>query len=213
MRTKKMVRHNKRHSRKRGGKSGKRSRGRRQSGGMWRMIEGWKSLITADANIDSNTGMKGIDIKYKGSGSDRRWLIGNGETFDHLYRSSQGQYKPSPGAPNSPGRYVDAMFEISGMRLRLGKPSDYSKKQVELTDEEFCHVFIQGPLAVRYPNISDKLKEIGLYDSVCSIPPAHMLAAQRPRSSAAGPPPHPPPPAGLYMGESHVSNGIEMHQM
>ena len=200
MRTKKMVRHSKRHSRKKGGKSGKRSRGRRQYGGMWKIMTGWTSLITADANIDLKTGEKGIDIKYKGSPPDRRWLIGNGETFYKLHNSSQGQHKPSPGAPGSPGRYVDIMFEISGMRMKLDKPSDYSHKQVELTDEEFCHVFIKGPLAARYPYISDRLKEIGLYNSVCSIPPAHMLAAQRPSR------------AYRASHESSVSGGIEMHQ-
>jgi hypothetical protein len=83
MRTKKMVRHNKRHSRKKGGKGGKRSRGRRQFGGFWR------SLITANENkvyktngsLLEPTDEKGIDVKYKTDDGERTWLIGGGESF------------------------------------------------------------------------------------------------------------------------------------
>ena len=246
MRTKKMVRHNKRHSRKRGGKSGKRSRGRRQSGGMWKMTEGWKSLITADENMARElpslkpsilewkrilidglpviTSSKGIDIKYMGSPPDRKWLIGGKEhTVEELFNGEKG------------GRYMDVIKELRDKGVHL--PDE--QKGIILTDEEFCRFFIRylivksltfehmmrKPLAYKYFDItSAAMHKIGsdAVSKMCSKwdsdpdyapppPPMHMLAAQRHhRASAAAPPPPPPPPADLlYMGESHVSEGID----
>ncbi len=105
-----MVRHSKRHSRKKGGKSGKRSRGRRQYGGMWRITEGWKSLMTSDDNVvhDTTTSTfpptleKGIDIKYRvlPSGKTESLIGGKEHTVRQLF----------DGAKN--GRYKDVIEEV-----------------------------------------------------------------------------------------------------
>ena len=238
-----MVRHNKRHSRKKGGKSGKRSRGRRQSGGMWKMTEGWKSLITADENMARElpsksewsralisgfpeTSHKGIDIKYKDSPPNRKWLIGGKEhTVGELFE----------GAKN--GRYMDVIEALRNEGVDL--PDD--RTGIILTDEEFCRFFIRylivksltfehmmrKPLAYKYFDItSAAMRKIGsdAVSKMCSKwdsnpdyapppPPMHMLAAQRhPRASAAAAGPAAPASADLYMGESHVSKGIDAAQ-
>ena len=126
-------------------------------------------MITADKNIDA-TGRKGIDIKYKGSGPDRRWLIGNGELF----------YKLHNGAKD--GRYVDVMGKI-GVELekrrnwtiqQLQQLHPFAHAQVELTDEEFCNVFIRdGTLAARYPEIVLALGRKSI--DVCGGDNSHMM--------------------------------------
>jgi len=176
-----MVRHNKRHSRKRGGKSGKRSRGRRQSGGMWKMTEGWKSLITADENMARELPSlkpsilewkrilidgfpettKGIDIKYMGSPPDRKWLIGGKEhTVGELFNGEKDE------------RYMDVIKELRDKGVHL--PDE--QKGIILTDDEFCRFFIrylivksltfehmmQKPLAYKYFDItSAAMRKIG----------------------------------------------------
>jgi hypothetical protein len=158
-----MVRHNKRHSRKKGGRS------RRQHGGMW------SSLITADKNVDSMTEGKGIDIKYKGSPPKRQWLIGGTDkTILELFDDKDEKGK----------RYADVMKYILSMRGMLR----YNEKGMTLSDEEFCHVFIKGPLANRYPTISLTLERKGI--DVCSgvhVHPmmTHMHKAQRGPSAAS----------------------------
>ena len=137
-----MVRHNKRHSRKKGGKGGKsRGRGRRQSGGMWKITDGWKSVITADDNVvhDLTTSTipatleEGVDIKYRVSQSrEREWLIGGKEyTVGELLQGAKG------------GRYINVIevLKCNGVDL----PD--LQKGIILTDAEFCKFFI------RYMNV------------------------------------------------------------
>lgn len=222
-----MVRHNKRHSRKKGGK---RSRGRRQSGGMWRMTEGWKSLITSDDNVVHDTTTtstfpptleKGIDIKYRVSPSGKpEWLIGGKEhTVGELFRGAKD------------GRYKDVIEEVRKSGIDL--PDD--QNGIILTNEQFCKLFrqhrhghllpeqkMQRPLAYKYKNVTlavvDKFGEEVCDDrpTLHNLPMLHMHKAQRPpRASSAyagpsaAPPPHPPPPDNIYMGDSHVSEGID----
>lgn len=208
-----MVRHSKRHSRKKGGKSGKRSRSRRQYGGMWRITEGWKSLITSDDNMvhtlplrsEWKTALisgfpetlnKGIDIKYKGSPPNRQWLIGgNDKTVNELFEGAKE------------GRYMDVIEELRNHDIDL--PDD--QKGIILTDDEFCRFFIrymhyvqgglsfehmmQKPMAYKYFKITNAaMRKLGS-DAVvkmCSnwnnpdyVPPKHMLTAQRHPSAAA----------------------------
>lgn len=203
-----MVRHSKRHSRKKGGKSGKRSRSRRQYGGMWRITEGWKSLITADENVDSN-GHKGIDIKYKGSPPNRRWLIGgDNETFRELIGGAKD------------GRYKYVMERIL---VDIKGSMNYDQKGVTLTDAEFCkllnNIRSNPNDTPQYPHIYVKLQEKGI-TLMCLIgenPPPHMLAAQRP-SAASAAPPHPHPRSrGVshvsHLLESYVSGNVHNHEM
>ena len=221
MRTKKMVRHNKRHSRKKGRK---RSRGRRQSGGMWRMTEGWKSLITSDDNVihDTTTSTfpptleKGIDIKYRVSPSGTpQWLIGGKEhTVGELFRGAKD------------GRYKDVIAEVRNSRIDL--PDD--QKGIILTNEQFCKLFrqhrhvgllteqkMERPLAYKYNNVTlavvDKFGEDVCDDRPTehNIPILHMHKAQRPpRASAAPSAPSATSRASadMMMDESHVSKGL-----
>jgi len=192
-----MVRRNKRHSRKRGGsKSGKRSRSRRQSGGRWINGKWWTSLITADANIDSLTRRKGIDIKYTDSPSDRKWLIGNGETLANLHNGAKE------------GRYVAVISKLRGM-AGLGIKNGDDQAPVELTDAEFCSLLIRDlGLSARYPNIAARLSEIGIdANDVCRIP-AHMLTAlpRRPRPSHVSAPDFGPASARNILLETDFSH-------
>ena len=233
MRTKKMVRHNKRHSRKKGGK---RSRGRRQSGGMWRMTEGWKSLITSDDNVvhDTTTSTfpptleKGIDIKYRVSPSGKpEWLIGGKEhTVGELFSGAKD------------GRYTNVIEEVRKSGIDL--PDD--QKGIILTNEQFCKLFrqhrhinllteqkMQRPLAYKYKNVTlavvDKFGEEVCDDRPTeqNIPILHMHKAQRPprasaapasaasRASAAPASAASRASAAMMMEESHVSKGLGNH--
>ena len=160
MRTKKMGRHNKRHSRKKGGKGGKRSRGRRQFGGFWR------SLITADENVVyegiTPTRQKGIDIKYTGTGPNRRWLIGGDDkTVGELLGGAKE------------GRYVDVIRAIRSMRGGIPAMLPDNQQGITLEDDEFCDLFVRNlstdvkPLADKYPNIRISLRQQPAFRSMC----------------------------------------------
>lgn len=144
-------RHNKRHSLKRGGsKSGKRSRSRRQSGGMWR------SLINANTNVvyerGNPTHQKGIDIKYTGSNSKREWLIGGDDkTVRQLLDGAKE------------GRYIDVIRAIRSMRGGAEKTLPDNQKGITLDDSEFRELFVRNlstdakPLADKYRGIYTEL--------------------------------------------------------
>ena len=171
-----MVRHTKRCSRKKGGKSGKsgkgRSRGRRQFGGWW------KSLIDANKNLQHYSRdlvfipeRKGIDIKYRGEPPNREWLIGGDDkTVGQLFAGAKD------------GRYYDVIQEI---RKRRDLQDD--TKGIILNDEDFCALFQLGRLADKYPMIFEKIASLKIA-IMCGdepITPAHhMMTAQRGRPSA-----------------------------
>ena len=207
-----MVRHNKRHSRKKGGKGGKsRGRGRRQFGGWW------KSLIDAKDNfpyhypyqadsarkprlepiMHAGKTIKGIDIKYKASPSEpgqHEWLIGGDDkTVGELLRGAK-EY-----------RYVDVIEAVR--RLRGGTPETLpdDQKGITLNDGEFCELFVHlisdsntKPLTLMYPNITDRMDRAGL-TAMCirkqPPPPSSMTTAQRGHSASSAPPSHYAPPS------------------
>lgn len=234
-----MVRHSKRHSRKKGGKSGKRSRSRRQYGGMWRITEGWKSLITSDDNVvhDTTTSTfpqtleKGIDIKYRVLPSGKpEWLIGGKE---HTVRQLLDGAKKLDGAKN--GRYKDVIEEVRKSRIDLPD----GQKGITLTHNQFCRLFMQfrhqgllpeqkmqRRLAYKYKNVTPAVvRELG--SDVCddrptehNIPILTMHKAQRPdpayrASSAAAGPSAAYPPTGVsqLLAESYVSGNVHNHKM
>ena len=144
MRTKKMVRHNKRHSRKKGGK---RSRGRRQYGGIFGM---WKTLINASDN-------QGINIEYKGFPPKREWLIcGGNQTNEKLFEDAKCV---------NVMRYLQHMLGFIDIRA----------KGVKLFDFQFNNflLHLRGMYPGMYANINAKLRENGIVVSshhVTSIP-------------------------------------------
>jgi len=197
-----MVRHNKRHSRKKGGK---RSRGRRQFGGFWR------SLITANENVvydehGNPTRQKGIDIKHKGSGPNRLWLIGGDDkTVGELLRGAKE------------GRYVDVIRAIRSMRGGIPEILPDDQKGITLTDDEFCALFVRNlstedkPLADKYHGIRINLRSQPDFHSMCQheLPPVSssmfnpvQRASHAYRASA------PPPPPSHYNAQRAIDNGL-----
>ena len=145
---------------------------RRQSAGG--LVFGWESFIDAEKNITSKGG-KGIDVKVKlENGKPTWWLIGgNDKTFRELGNGAKD------------GRYVDFIdalkIYISLSELNFTNPGrdNDSSKGIKLSHDQFCRLFIQGPLDY-YPVLTDRFKQ-RRYECSSAAP---MSAVRAPMSAA-----------------------------
>lgn len=124
---------------------------RRQSAGG--LVFGWESFIDAEKNITSKGG-KGIDVKVKlENGKPMWWLIGgNDKTFRELGNGAKD------------GRYVDFIdalkiyIPLSELNFTNPGRENDSSKGIKLSHDQFCRLFINGPLDY-YPVLTDRFKQ------------------------------------------------------
>jgi hypothetical protein len=117
------------------------------------LVFGWESFIDAEKNITSKGG-KGIDVKVKlENGKPMWWLIGgNDKTFRELGNGAKD------------GRYVDFIdalkiyIPLSELNFTNPGRENDSSKGIKLSHDQFCRLFINGPLDY-YPVLTDRFKQ------------------------------------------------------